>query len=151
MIIQLTDVRSCHGCRVIETKVLRPPAHTCACAGSPQEAVSQFLGTETTCRDLCKPCICVCVRWQVTDANGTAQAKLSDLQNTLMRAGNSISAQNTIISLQLLSLVLGARPRRPDLLQHTCVCTQTGQAALTVSVRRPKPYPACTQEHMTIN
>ena len=45
--------------------------------------------------------MCVCMRWQVTDANGTAQAKLSDLQNTLMRAGNSISAQNTIISLQL--------------------------------------------------
>ena len=52
-----------------------------------------------------------------------------------MRAGNSISA-HTIISLQLLSLVLGARPRRPDLLQHTCLCARTGQAALTVSVRK---------------
>ena len=77
MIIQLTDAHSCHGCRVIETKVLRPPAHTCVCAGSPQEAVSQFLGTETTCPDLCNTCICVCMRWQVTDANGTAQAKFS--------------------------------------------------------------------------
>ena len=60
MIIQLSDVHSCHGCRVIETKDLRPPAHTCVCAGSPQEAVSQFLGTKTTCHDLCSTCICVC-------------------------------------------------------------------------------------------
>ena len=31
------------------------------------------------CLDLCNTCICVCMRWQVTDANGTAQAKFSDL------------------------------------------------------------------------
>ena len=41
MIIQLTDVPSCHGSRVIETKVLRPPAHTCV-TGQPAGSVQHL-------------------------------------------------------------------------------------------------------------
>ena len=48
------------------------------------------------------------------------QPKFSDL-HTQSCALATASAQNTKISLQLISLVLGARPRCPDLQQHTFV------------------------------
>ena len=69
--------------------------------------------------------VCVCAGKSPILPN---QPKFSDLHAHSCVLANSISAQNTIISLQLISLVLGARPRRPDpskILQHTymCVCT----------------------------
>ena len=48
-------------------------------------------------------------------------SKVVGCAHTVLCAGNSIPAHSTTLSLQLLSVVLGARPRCPDLQQHTFV------------------------------
>ena len=146
MIIQPTDAHSCHGCRFIETKVLRPPAHTCVCAGSPQEAVSQFLGTKTTCPDLCNTCICVCMRWQVTDANGTAQAKFSDLH---MATAYQHKTQSSHFNFSHWCWALG-QGVLTFYNTHMCVCTDGPSCSHSFCPKKHKPYPACTKEYMII-
>ena len=104
--------------------------HTHVCAGSPQEAISFWkrqqdllvfathayvcMRQTTSCHHQTQQCHQICTRRKCS-------FQASDLQNTLMSAGTSISARSTTTSLQLTSLVLG-------LLQHTCVCALTSQA-----------------------
>ena len=113
--------------------------HTHVCAGSPQEAISFWKRQQDLL--VFATHAYVCMRRPTTSCHHQTQCtkrkcstQVSDLQNTLTRAGTSISARSTTISFQLLSLVLGARPKRPDLLPCVCVCALTSQQVLETNL-----------------
>ena len=94
--------------------------HTHTCAGQPLGSDLQVSANEKF-PGLCNTCICVYALASHRFCQRNRSSKVVGCAHTLMRAGDSIPAHSTTLSLQLLSVVLGARPRCPDLQQHTFV------------------------------
>ena len=149
MIIQLTDVHSCqsHGCRVIETKVLRPPAHTCVC-GQPTGSRFTVPGNVLICATPAYVCVCA----------GKSQMPTEPLKQNFLTCRTHSCALATAHQHKTQSSHFNFSDSFWPLGQgvltfyntHMCVCTDGPSCSHSFCPKKHKPYPACTKEYMII-